>query len=135
MDVSAELRYYEIRFIKLINSFFKIYKLDKLITFMEMISFISEADLAHIKAAMQRVLTNDTSIRINREEYIITLKLFSGLNNTQIREVARCSPNTIINVMETYESKNIFIQPKFELMQSNEVRKIMKSLEEIANIY
>lgn len=135
MDVSAELRYYEIRFIKMINSFFKIYKLDKLITFIEMISFISGADLSYIKTAMQRVLTNDTGIRIHREEYIITLKLFSGLNNTQIREVARCSPNTIINAMETYNNKQIFIQPKFDLTQSDEIRKIMKSLIEISNIY
>lgn len=135
MDLSAELRYYEIRFIKLINSFFRIYKLDKLITFIEMISFISEAELSQIKAAMQLVITNDTRIKIYREEYIITLKLFSGLNNTQIREVARCSPNTILNVMETYNNKEIFIQPKFELAQSAEIKKIMQGLNQLCNIY
>lgn len=135
MDLSAELRYYEIRFIKLINSFFRIYKLDKLITFIEMISFISEAELSQIKAAMQLVITNDTRIKIYREEYIITLKLFSGLNNTQIREVARCSPNTILNVMDTYNNKKIFIQPKFELAQSAEIKKIMQGLNQLCNIY
>lgn len=135
MDLGAELRYYEIRFTKMINQFFKVYKLDKLLTFIEMVTFISGADLTHIKVAMQKALTNDPKVRINREEYIICLKLFSGLNNTQIREVARCSPNTIINCMETYEAKEIFIQPKFDLQQSDEIRKVMKGLEEITNIY
>jgi hypothetical protein len=135
MDLSAELRYYEIRFTKLINQFFRVYKLDKLLTFIEMLTFISGAELMHVKTAMQRVITNDTKIRVGREEYIICLKLFSGLNNTQIRQVARCSPNTIINAMETYNTKQIFIQPKFELTQSDEIRKVMKSLIEISNIY
>lgn len=135
MDLSAELRYYEIRFIKLINSFHTVYKLDKLLAFIEMISFISDAELPQINSAMQRVLINDPKIRIHREEYIISLKLFSGFNNTQIRKVAKCSPNTIINTMNTYKRGDVFIEPKFELAQSNDIRKIIKSLDTIGNIY
>ena len=135
MGLKAEVRYYEIRFIKLINQFFNIYKLDKLLTFNEMLTFVTGADLNILKTAMQRVIANDTKVRINREEYIICLKLFSGLNNTQLRQVARCSPNTIINAMEVYDKKQIFIQPKFDLVQSDEIRKVMKSLNDIANIY
>lgn len=135
MDLSAELRYYEIRFIKLINTFHTVYKLDKLLAFIEMITFISDAELTHIKSAMQRILINDQSIKIFREEYIITLKLFSGLNNTQLREVAKCSPNTIIKAMDAYDNEEIYIQPKFELAQSNDIRKIMQSLDKISNIY
>ena len=135
MDLSAELRYYEIRFIKLINSFHTVYKLDKLLAFLEMISFISDAELIQVKSAMQRVLINDQSIRVHREEYIITLKLFSGFNNTMLREVAKCSPNTIIKAMDAYYNNEIFIQPRFELSQSNDIRKIMQSLDKIGNIY
>lgn len=135
MDLSAELRYYEIRFIKLINAFHTIHKLDKLLTFIEMITFISDAELTNIKAAMQRVLINDQSIRIYREEYIVTLKLFSGLNNTQLREVAKCSPNTILGAMESYRHQRIYIQPKFELAQSDDIRKVMKGIIALSNIY
>ena len=135
MDLSAELRYYEIRFIKLINSFHRVYKLDKLLTFLEMLTFISEGNLTHVQAAMQRVITNDPKIRIYREEYIVTLKLFSGFNNTEIRKIARCSPNTILNAMNTYEQGDLYIHPKFELEQSNEIRNLIKHLIEISNIH
>lgn len=135
MDLSAELRYYEIRFTKLVNTFHTLYKLDKLVTFVEMVTFISEADLTQIKAAMQRILVNDPSVSINRDEYLITLKLYSGLNNTQLREIAKCSPNTILRAMEDYRQQNIHIQPKFELAQSNDIRTIMQSLIKISNIY
>ena len=135
MDLSAELRYYEIRFIKLINSFHTVYKLDKLLAFVEMMSFISGAELSHIKTAMQRVLINDQVIKVHREEYIITLKLFSGYNNKQIREIAQCSPNTILKAMKTYYDKDIYIEPKFELAQSDDIRKLIKGLDSIGNIY
>lgn len=135
MDLSAELRYYEIRFIKLINSFHNVYTLDKLLAFIEMITFISGAELSHIKTAMQRVLINDQSIKIHREEYLITLKLFSGYNNTQLREVAQCSPNTLLKAMESYYKGDIHIEPKFELSQSNDIRKIIQGLDHIGNIY
>lgn len=134
MDASAELRYYEIQFIKLINSFHATYKLDKLLTFVEMITFISGADLTQIQTAMQQVLTNDTSIRIYREEYLVTLKLFSGLNNTEIRKLAECSPNTILKAMHRYKTGQIFIHPKFGTVQAGEIRKIMKGLFSIASI-
>lgn len=135
MDLSAELRYYEIRFTKLISQFFRVYKLDKLLSFIELVCFISGADTALVKGALQRVLANDTAVRIEREEYIICLKLFSGLNNTEIRRVAACSPNTIINMMETYTTNNIYVHPKFEITQSDEIRKVMRGLIDIANIY
>ena len=135
MDLSAELRYYEIRFIKLINTFHTIYSVDKLITFMEMITFIADANLTNVQGAMQKVLTNDPSIRIHREEYVATLKLFSGFNNTQIRDIAKCSPNTIVRTMKDYEEGNIYITHKFTLEQSNDIKKIVQSLDSISNIY
>ena len=76
MDLSAELRYYEIRFTKIINQFFRVYKLDKLLTFIEMVCFVSGADASQVKSALQKVLGNDPRVRISREEYLVCLKLF-----------------------------------------------------------
>jgi len=135
MDLSAELRYYEIRFTRIVTQFFRVYKLDKLLTFMEMAAYVSEADLQHIKNAMQKVLANDTRVRVGREEYIVCLKLFSGLNNTELREVASCSPNTIIKMMDDYKNNDIYIHPKFELVESDNVRKLVKGLTDVINIY
>lgn len=135
MDYGAELRYYEILFIKTINQFHNYYTLSKLTQFIEMISFISDANTSLVIEAMKQVLTNQPSVRIQREEYIICLKLFSGLNDVAIRKIAKCSPNTIQNCMRTYEDENIYIQNKLELMQSNEVRKVMKNLRAINEIY
>lgn len=135
MDLSAELRYYEIRFTKIINQFFRVYKLDKLLTFIEMVCFVSGADASQVKSALQKVLGNDPRVRINREEYLVCLKLFSGLNSSEIRKVAGCSPNTIINAMDSYTNGNLYIQPKFTLQESDELRKIVRGLTDIINIY
>ena len=135
MDVSAELRYYEIRFIKLINTFHVVYTVDKLITFIEMLTFIADANLTNVQSAMQKVLMNDPVIRIHREEYVATLKLFSGFNNTQIRDVAKCSPNTIVRTMKDYEEGKLYITHKFTLEQSNDIKKIVQSLDQVSNIY
>ena len=135
MDLSAELRYYEIRFTKIINQFFRIYKLDKLLTFIEMLCFVSGADASQVKSALQKVLGNDPRVRISREEYLVCLKLFSGLNSSEIRKVAGCSPNTIINAMDSYTNGNLYIQPKFALQESDELRKIVRGLTDIINIH
>lgn len=135
MDQAAELRYYEILFIKTISQFYDHYKLDKLTTFLEMCSYISEVNTLQIQFAMQQVLTNDVRIKILRNEYIVCLKLFSGLNDTEIRRVAKCSPNTIKSALKSYEDSNLSVTPKFDLMQSNDIRKLMKSLRGIAQIF
>lgn len=135
MDFNAELRYYEIRFTRLINQFFRVYKLDKMMAFIEMACFISEADVPYIKNAVQKILANDPKMSILRDEYIVTLKLFSGLNNKEIREVISCSPNTIVNAIEDYKNHNLYIQPKLDITTSDEVRKLMRSLIDISNIY
>lgn len=135
IDLSAELRYYEIRFTKMINKFIQVYPLDKLVTFVELMADIAGANVVHVKSAMQKVLINDSSARITKDEYIITLKLFSDLNNTQIRTLLECSPNTVVKSFNDYEDENIYISPNFSTLESGEVKKTMKSLHEIAELY
>lgn len=135
IDLSAELRYYEIRFTKMINQFFQVYKLESLVPFMELMADIAGANVGQVKSAMQKVLTNDNAARINKDEYIITLKLYSDLNNTQIRNILSCSPNTIVRALKDYEDDRIFIQPKFGALEAGEIKKIMKSLHDISKIY
>lgn len=135
VDLSAELRYYEIRFTKMVNQFFKVYSLEKLVPFIELLATISGADVTQVKSAMQKILINDNCARINKEEYIITLKLYSGLNNTQIRTLLSCSPNTVVKALEMYYNEDIFIQPKFGTLEAGNIKKIMKSLHDVSNIY
>lgn len=135
MSYAVELRYYEILFTKLISQFHSHYKMDKLSAFIEMASFISEANTLQLQLAMQRVLTNDPLLKINRDEYIICLKLYTDLKDVQIRQLAKCSPNTIMNAMRTYEDGNIHIQNRFDLAQSNEIKKVMKGLRSVGSIY
>lgn len=135
MDQAAELRYYEILFIKTINQFFNHYKLDKLTTFVEMACFMAEADITQVTLAMQRILTNDATVRIMRDEYAVCLKLFSGLNDVKIRKLLKCSPNTLTSAFKTYEDGELCIQSKFGLRQSGEIRKMLKALRKINEIY
>ncbi len=135
VDLSAELRYYEIRFTKMINNFFQVYSLDKLVPFVELMADISGANVVQIKSAMQKVLINDSAARINKDEYIITLKLYSDLNNTQIRNLLGCSPNTVVKALRDYEEEEIFIQPKFSALESGQIKIMMKSLHDISKIY
>lgn len=135
MDMNAELRYYEIRFTRLVNQFFRVYKLDKMLAFIEMAAYVSEADIAYVKNAVQKILANDPMVSVLRAEHIVTLRLFSGLNSSEVRRIAKCSPNTLLKAMEDYENHNLFIQPRFDITTSGELRKIMTGLIEIAEIY
>lgn len=135
MDHSAELRYYEILFIKTVHQFHQHFEVAKLKDFMEMAAFVSDANITLVLDALQEVLVNGPVNYIIRDEYIVCLKLFSGLNDTQIRGIMKCGPNTIKHAMEDYENEDLFIQNKLELRQSNEVRKLMKSLRGIGQIY
>lgn len=135
MDMNAELRYYEIRFTRLVNQFFRVYKLDKMLAFIEMAAYISEADIAYVKNAVQKILANDPKVSVMRDEHIVTLRLFSGLNNSEVRKVAKCSPNTLLRAMDDYENHNLFVQPRFDITTSGEIRKIMTGLIDIAQIY
>jgi len=134
-DFNAELRFYEILYTKMLHQFHAHYKLDKLKVFLEMLSYISEADTMQISMAMQRILTNDPAVKINRTEYIVCLKLFTSMTDVQIRKLIKCSPNTIGIAMNTYESGNLYIHPCFDLMQSHEIRKVMKTFKQISLIY
>jgi hypothetical protein len=135
MDYNVELRYYELLFQKLVLSFHHHYTLDRLTTFIEMISYIADANTLVIGTAMQRILANDTLLKFNKIEYIICLKLCSGLSDTDIRKTVRCSPNTIQNAMEDYKTNQIYVHPRFDLLESNEIRKVMKGFKNLANIY
>ena len=135
MEYNIQLRYHEIIFAKMINQFYNYYKLDKLSAFIEMAAFISEANPLQLQLAMQRVLSNDPLLKINRDEYIICLKLCTDLRDVEIRQLVKCGPQTITNAMKLYEDKHIHIQNKFNVNQSNEIKKAVKALREIASIY
>ena len=135
MDHAAELRYYEILFIKTIHQFHEHYSPTQLQNFLEAMSMVSQADVNHIIAAMKDVLTNAPPNRIHRDEYIVCLKLFAPLNDTGIRHVAKCSPNTIKNCVTAYESGKLYITNKFDIIQSAEIRKLMQKMRAIAQIY
>lgn len=135
MDHNILLRYHEIVFTKMINQFHNHFKLDKLTSFIEMAAYISEANSLHLQLAMQRVLTNDPLLKINRDEYIVCLKLCTSLKDVQIRQLVKCGPQTITNAMQMYEDGSIHIQNKFDILQSNAIMKSVKALRDIANIY
>lgn len=135
MEHNIQLRYHEIIFAKMINQFYNHFKLDKLSAFLEMAAFISEANPLQLQLAMQRVLTNDPLLKINRDEYIICLKVCTDLKDVEIRQLVKCGPQTITNAMKLYEDKQIHIQNKFDVNQSNEIKKAVKALREIASIY
>lgn len=134
-DYNAELRFYEILFTKMLYQFHAVYKMDKLKIYLEMLCHISEADTQQISLAMQRVMTNDPLVRINRAEYIMCLKLYTTFTDTHIRKLLKCSPNTIVQATRAYEDGHLFIHPCFDLIQSNEIRKVMKLLKQISMIY
>jgi hypothetical protein len=135
MDYNVELRYYEILFQKLILSFHHHYTLDRLTTFMELLSYLAESNTSVIGQAMQRILTNDTLLRYNKIEYIICLKLCTDFKDVDIRRLVKCSPNTIGSAMQDYADGSIFIQPRFPLQDSDTIRTVMKKFREIANVY
>lgn len=135
MNYEAELRYYEILFIRTIHQFHQTYKMSELTRFLELASILADVDLMLVKSAMQEVLTNGPSNRINRDEYILCLKLFSGHTDVRIREIIKCSPNTIKNAYTAYENGDLYVTHKLPITQSNAVRIMMKKLREVASIY
>ena len=135
MDHSANLRYYECLFIKTINQYFTIYKPDKISTFMDLLSSLSGANQLHLMQAVGKVVTNDPSVRIFRDEYIILLHLYSGLNASEIKRLLKCGHATYSQALEQYDNKTIHITPKFSIVQSNEIRKAMEGLRAFNHIY
>lgn len=134
-DFNAELRFYEILFTKMLHQFHTIYKMDKLKVYLEMLCYVADADTMQISMAMQRVMTNDPAVRINRPEYVVCLKTFTNMSDVQVRKIIKCSPNTMQDIMRSYENGNLYVHPCFDLIQSHEIRKVMKALKQVSMIY
>jgi hypothetical protein len=135
IDHNIELRYYEILFTKTLLKFHRLYKLERLTTFVELLVHLSDASPTLVTAAMSKVLTNDAAIKIHRDEYLVCMSQHSGYCVAELRKLLKVSPNTIYAAITAYNNKDLFITHRFPLEQSNEIRKVMKALRAINNIY
>lgn len=134
MDKIA-LRYYELRFQRMVVEMHKQYPVMVVQQYLSSIIHMSGVIETNIHSAIRRVLSLDPSLKIFREEYIVAMGLTENISRSELRKAFKCSPNTILNAFKDYEAGNLYITPRFDIVISQDICTFMRTMDSLHKLY
>jgi len=126
-----ELRYYEIRFHRLVQRYVHVHSKARIVDFIEFLCFLSGANVISITQAVSRSLSEDREYRPTKFEIVLTYSVVGKQSVSQIRDTLPVSPNTVILWLRQYESGDIVIRNRFPLEQSRAIAQSIQFLDSL----
>lgn len=132
---SIALRYYELRFQRMVVEMYKTYPAVDVQQYMSSIIQMSGAIETNILAAVRRILNLDPLLLIFRDEYIVAMGLTEDISKSALRKAFKCSPNTILKAFKDYEEGNLYIRPRFDIVISQDISAFMRTMDSLNKLY